>query len=326
MGTSTNESSSSPAPSSSRLRRGAAGHAKFVYWTLLGAVVLALFGFGYRAMFKSDTPTMTEQVRAIERKERETRKGSLQNVETNLTLHGDGTRSWVFEFAEPRTWRLVIYDAEQGRLRKAIEVTNRIRLRPKPMNYTYQGVSYRRLSQSKKRSAQVAWLRLYNPQVILEKPSTLLVDDGSRVLLVPVTAFTGPQVDLNTFRSTLVAVFWSANDNQYVVHGLYALNERWTIPGPKPLQLELRPGAGFRSLPTSTDLRIDVVARLVFAIVGGGPATLGARPVQVHAFRLPLSADDLEECPALWPGAAPIGKQADISKLERGLSEGCPHT
>jgi hypothetical protein len=131
-------------------------------------------------------------------------------------------------------------------------------------------------------------------------------------------------VNRNTFRATLVAAFWSATDQKYVLHGLYPLLERWTAPGPKALRIELRPGAGFRSLPTATDMQIDKRKGLVYATVGGGLATLGAGDVQVHAFRLPQSPDDLEECPVLWQGPAPVGRQKDVSRLERELAIGCP--
>lgn len=295
----------------------------------LGALVSTLVGLGVAwilgAFGSSPPPPPAEQVRAIEKAERASRQGVVQNVQTNLPLHGDGTRSWVFEFAEKATGRLVIYDNQGGRLKEQFEVTNRPKLRPLPADFTYEGVPYRRLSPAGKRKAQTAWRRLYNPNVVFDRPVTVPINDGSRALLVSMTATTGPVMDRNTFRATLIAVFWSADDQAYVVHSLYALRQRWTLPGPSDLRLELRPGAGFRGLPTATDVSIDARAGLVYATVGGGLATLGKGPVQVHVFRLPLSPDDLEECPVLWQGAAPIGTEQEVPRMERDLSAGCPH-
>jgi hypothetical protein len=286
------------------------------------AVTLGILWFV--GVFKSDAPSLPTQVRAIEKKERTTRQGAVQNVEANLPLHGDGTRSWVLLFSERGTERLVIYDNEGGRLHERFEVTSRVPVRQLPTNFTFDGVPYSRLKAARKRAARQAWLRLYNPNVVFEKPVALPLDDGSRALLIPITAYTGPTVNRNTFRASLVAAFWSATNQKYVLHGLYPLRERWTVSGTEPLRLELRPGAGFRSLPTATDIQIDKLKGLVYATVGGGLATLGIGDVQVHAFRLPQSPDDLEECPVLWQGPAPVGRQKDVPRLERELATGCP--
>jgi hypothetical protein len=257
-------------------------------------------------------------VRAIERAEHKARDGSLQNLQTNLPLHGDGTRSWVFEFVEHGVWRLVIYDKENERLRKGIEITNRMQPPKVPADFPYNKTRYSQLSPAQQRKARKEWLLLYSPHPMFEKPVALPIADGSQVLLVPVSALKVAPLNEDTLRSTLVAVFWSADRDEYVLHRLSPVLDRWTVPMPTPLRLELQPAAGFETLPTTTEVRIDKAARLVFAFIGGDL-------MQVHAFRLPLSPDDLEECPALWQGAAPIGPRSKLAQLERPLTRGCPH-
>jgi hypothetical protein len=263
------------------------------------------------------SPPVAVQVSAIERTEHETRDGSLQSVQP-LALHGDGTQSWVFVFAERSTWRLFIYDNDDGRLRKGIEVTNRFRARPIPANFRFEGVPYRNLSPAKKRLARQGWFGLYTPHPMFDTPSAIKIADGTSVLLVPTSALTPEPLGPNSVRATLVAVFWSADQGRYILHRLDPVRERWTVHVPTPLRLQLQPGAGFQTLPTATEVTIDKRAHVVFA-------TVGYVLLQVHAFRLPLSPDDLEECPAIWQGAAPIGVKKDVPRLERELSAGCPH-
>jgi hypothetical protein len=286
------------------------------------AVVSTFVGLGIAwllgAFSGSKPPPVPEQVRAIERTERALHDGSLQNLQRNLALHGDGTRSWVFEFVEHRVWRLVIYDRENDRLRKGIEITNRMSPPKVPADFAYNKTRYSRLSSAQQRKARKEWLLLYSPHPTFETPVALPIADGSQVLLVPVSALKVAAVNEDTLRSTLVAVFWSADQDEYVLHRLSPVLDRWTVPMPTPLRVELRPGTGFETLPTATEVRIDKAARLVFAFIGGDL-------VQVHAFRLPLSPDDLEECPALWQGAAPIGPRSKLAQLEQPLVSGCPH-
>ena len=283
------------------------------------ATVIALIAALVWHYFPRGPSPVPEQVRAIERTEHETRGGSLYSAQS-IGLHGDGTRSWVFVFAEGTLSRLVIYDIEHGRLRERFVLTSRVQPPTPPAAVSLNGTPYRRLSPSRKRLARRYWLLLHTPKVGFDKPSAPRIADGSRMLLVPTiagTAGTTP-TSLDFLRQTVVPVFWLADRGEYVVGRLLPNSRRWTVPEPHDLRLELRPGAGFQALPTANVVMIDNRARLIFMIVGG-------YIVQVHAFGFPRGPDDLEECPVLWQGDAPIGTAPKLPRLERELSRGCPH-
>jgi hypothetical protein len=285
------------------------------YWTGIGVLVtvVALLVPVLRNRGPSPVP---DQVGAIERAEVETRHGSLQNAQS-AELHGDGTRSWVFEFGEGRWSRLAIYDIERGRLRKRLVLTSRAQALSAPREVSFNGIPYRRLSPARRRLARSSWVKLHTPIVSFDKPSALQIADGSRMLLVPTIAITATGTrPADSWRATVVPVFWSADRGEYVVGRLLPDLRRWTGTL-SDLRLELRPGEGFRVLRgVANQVTIDKRAHVVFAIVG-------LDIVQVHAFRFPTGPDDLEECPVLWRGPAPLAPRKYLPRLEHELSRGC---
>jgi hypothetical protein len=291
------------------------GHPRWQGIGVILGTILASAGLvlGYLALRgPAKVVPVPDQIRAIERAER----GSLQNAQS-VELHGDGTRSWVFEFGEGRWSKLVIYDIEHGRLRKRLVLTSRAPALTAPREVPLNGVPYRRLTPARKRFARSAWVKLHTPTVSFDKPSALQIADGSQMLLVPTIAMTAEAArPADSWRETVVPVFWSADRGEYVVRRLLPDLRRWTGTL-SDLRLELRPGEGFRVLPgVASEVTIDKRAHVVFAIVG-------ADIVQVHAFRFPRNPDDLEECPVLWRGPAPLAPRKYLPRLEHELSRGC---
>lgn len=292
------------------------GHPRWQGIGVLLALVLALAPLVWRYRPWGGHSSVSDQVRAIERAEVETRHGSLQNAQS-VELHGDGTRSWVFEFGEGRWSRLAIYDIEHGRLRKRLVLTSRAQPLTPPREVSLNGIPYRRLSPARKRLARSSWVKRHTPVVSFDKPSALQIADGSRMLLVPTFAMTAAGArPADSWRATVVPVFWSADRGEYVVRRLLPDLRRWTGTL-SDLRLELRPGEGFRALRgEANEITIDKRAHVVFAI-------LGLDIVQVHAFRFPTAPDDLEECPVLWRGPAPLAPRKYLARLEHELARAC---
>jgi hypothetical protein len=293
----------SPGP----LRRLSGHTGKLIYGSLVGALVALGIAWLVGA-FKSHAPPEADQVRKIELTEHRLRDGKLQSAQSTA-LHGDGTRSWVFVFLEhDALYRLVIYDIDHKRLREQIVLTSRSRQPAVP-------------STIRRKALRNGWLQLHGAHIVFERPVPERIQNDSRMLLVPVTAITPePRNPADGFRQTVFAVFWSPDQGDYVVHRLDRGPGRWTLR-PSDLQLELRQGHGFRTLPTATKIKIDTRSRRVFAVVG-------FTVIQVHAFGFPTGPSDLEECPvyAAPQPPAPIGLPSKLSQFERKLSAGCPRT